>query len=625
MIVTGLSIYAQTLDYPFISLDDHGYVTQNMHVNQGLTWAGWKWAWTSMEQANWHPLTWLSLMLDAQLYGLNAGGYHLTNLLLHLANAVLVFVWLRKATGALWPSALTAFFFVVHPLHVESVAWITERKDVLSAFFFFLTLTAYTSYVQRQGRRFYWLAIGLYGAGLLAKPMLVTLPLLLLLIDFWPLQRLGAVYWQRLLREKIPFFLLAAVSSVLTVIAQQAVAMASMGNLPLIYRIASALLGYGSYLHKTFSPLGLGIYYPYWQNQLIIWPLAWLVALTLVTAGVGLVWRKLPFVLVGWAWFLGMLVPVIGVVQVGGQAFADRYTYLPHIGLFILVFWTGAVTWHRWKAARIMLVVLLTGAALACTLLSYQQTAYWRSSAALFEHTASVVPPSSRMSHLLADALLDSHEPQKAMIVYRELWQRGTLESDKVELLSTLLLRAGDWPEAIKLLGPWSDRPEATPSSLNNLGYALRKVGRNEEALAAYQHCVTRFPNYATAHFGLAELLHSQGDAAEADVQDAAGLSLQGDCVPALLRLAWDRAHSADRLTQESALYTAQRVVDLTDGHDLGGLNVLAFTQAVNGDWQQSVSTAGLAVKLATQTGCPAAETTKVRARLENYQQGVLP
>ena len=625
LIATGLGIYGQTLNYPFITLDDYGYVIDNTHVNHGLTWEGWKWAWTSLEQSNWHPLTWLSLMLDAQLYGLNAGGYHLTNLLLHLTNSVLVFVWLRKATDAFWPSVLTAFFFVVHPLHVESVAWVTERKDVLSAFFFFLTLIAFLFYVQRRERRFYWLSVGLYAVGLTAKPMLITLPCLLCLLDFWPLQRIQRIRWQRLVLEKTPFFVLAVLSSVMTVIAQRAVAIVALGNLPLEHRFFSALLGYGSYLQKTFLPWNLGVYYPYWHNQLLVWPFVWLAVLTLVTAGCAFLWRKLPFLLVGWAWFLGMLVPVIGVVQVGGQAFADRYAYLPHVGLFIALSWTLAAAWDRWKAARPVVTVTVTGAALACTLLCYQQTAYWRSNATLFEHTTKVVAPSPRVYHLLADAWLEAHETQKATAVYRLLWQTGALESDKTELVGTLLLQADDWSEAIGVLDPWTKRAEATPSSLNNLAYALRKAGRDEEAVAAYRRCMERFPNYARAHFGLAELLHAQGNTGEADVQDAAGLTLQGDCVPALIRLARDRAHEADRSVQQSALSSAQRAVDLTGGRDLGGLNVLAFAQAVNGNWQQAVNTADQAVELANRAGKPAEETARTRAQLEDYQRGVLP
>ena len=340
LVAAGLIVYGQTLGFPFISLDDPGYVVINSHVARGLSWEGWRWAWTSFEWSNWHPLTWLSLMLDAQFYGLNAGGYHLTNLLLHLANALLLFAWLRAATGTVWPSAWTALFFVAHPMHVESVAWVTERKDVLSAFFFFLTLLAYTRYARGGGAKFYALALGLFALGLTAKPMLVTLPVLLGLLDFWPLRRTDAG-WRRLAWEKLPFALLAAASCVVTFAAQRAAAVVPLEELPAGHRFAAAALGYGFYLWKTFWPVDLGIYYPYWHAGSSAVPWLWGAGLAAVTLSAARNVRRMPWLTVGWCWFVGMLVPVIGVVQVGGQAAADRYTYLPHVGLFIAVLWTG--------------------------------------------------------------------------------------------------------------------------------------------------------------------------------------------------------------------------------------------------------------------------------------------
>ena len=286
LLAAGLGIYAQTFGFPFILFDDPGYVYANPHVNQGLTREGWHWAWTSFDRSNWHPLTWLSLMLDAQVYGLHAGGFHLTNLGLHLANAVLLFVWLRGATGARWPSALTAFFFVAHPLHVESVAWVTERKDVLSTLFFFGTLLAYTRWTRDGRRAFYWLALGLFALGLTAKPMLVTLPPLLLLLDFWPLARWRTLPWTRLTLEKTPFFALGAASCVVTILAQRGSAMVPLGALPPGHRLASAALGYGTYLQKTFWPVRLGVYYPYWRAESLWGPVAWAVVLLAATAAV---------------------------------------------------------------------------------------------------------------------------------------------------------------------------------------------------------------------------------------------------------------------------------------------------------------------------------------------------
>ena len=625
LIAAAVAIYGQTLDYPFISLDDPGYVVSNTHVNRGLTWEGWKWAWTSLEESNWHPLTWLSLMLDAQFYGLNAGGYHLTNLLLHTANGVLVFLWLRTATGARWPSALTAFLFVAHPLHVESVAWVTERKDVLSAFFFFLTLLAYTRYARGGSLRFYALAVGGFALGLTAKPMLVTLPVLLLLLDYWPLGRWGTVRWQRILWEKVPLCALAVASSVVTVVAQRVHAMVAVGMLPIKYRAEAMMLGYGSYLKQTFFPVNLGIFYPYWPKETMWWSVVWLVALTLVTVVIGVLWKRLPWLLVGWGWFLGMLVPVIGAVQVGNQAVADRYAYLPHVGLFIALTWTGAVLWKRLAELRIALTAVAAVAATACVVLSYRQTTYWCNSVTLFEHTVSFARPTPRLYHMLGNAYLETKEPDKALLMYVRLQQMGALSEETTSAMGTLLLRAGDWPRTVATLQPWVDRPNATAGLLNNYAYALKRTGQREEALAIYQRCVTRFPDYALAHFGLAETLQESGDATQSAAQDAAGLAIQSDWLPALIRLSSYYAHSDDRRLQERGLALAERATDLSEGHDLGSLNVLALAQAVNREWPQAVQTAGKALELAMQPGVSPQEVIKYREKLESYQRNQLP
>lgn len=626
LVLTGILIYARTSAYPFISFDDPGYVLNNAQVRAGLTWAGWKWAWTSFEQSNWHPLTWLSLMLDAQRYGLWAGGYHLTNLLLHLANALLLFRWLRSNAPGKWPAALTAFFFVAHPLHVESVAWVTERKDVLSTLFFFLTLLAYSHYARTGNRWMYGLAVGWFMAGLAAKPMLVTLPPLLVLLDGWPLGRWGKVSWVRLLLEKIPFGVLALVSCVVTVIAQRDKAMVPMGYLTLTDRWASAAMGYGTYLEKTLLPWSLGIYYPFHRSATLLWPTLWTVGLVVAVLGALRLGRRWPFLPVGFGWFMGMLVPVIGVVQVGGQAVADRYTYLPHVGLFIAVFWSGAACWRHWPKARFPLAVATAGGAAACVTLSVQQTGYWRDSATLFEHTTRVVRPSGRLFHLLGDAWLEAKQPAKATAAYLQAWQLGGLNSRETVLpLSVLLLRAGQWHKAVEVLTPWRSQADATPELLNNLALALVQDGRGDEALPVYQTCVQRFPNFALAHFGLAELLQARGEPNEAAAQDAAGLTLRPDWLPALNRLAWNYTHSDDLPTHESAQAIAQQAVVLTQGRDVGSLNILAYTQAVNGRWDEAVATAQRALELVTASAHAGSTVDNEQRRLEFYRRRQLP
>ena len=625
LLAAGLGIYGQTLHFPFILFDDPGYVYANPHVRQGLTWDGWDWAWTSLDRSNWHPLTWLSLMLDAQFYGLNAGGFHLTNLLLHLANAVLLFVWLRGATGARWPSALTAFFFVAHPLHVESVAWVTERKDVLSTLFFLLTLLAYTRYARSRERASYWAALALFAVGLTAKPMLVTLPPLLLLLDYWPLQRGKTIPWSRLLLEKTPFLVLGAVSCVVTVLAQRGSAIVPLGALPPAYRLASAALGYGTYLQKTFWPVRLGVYYPYWRAESLWWPVAWAAALAAISAAVFAARRRLPFVLVGWSWFLGALVPVIGVVQVGGQAVADRYTYLPHIGGFIALFWTAAAAWQRWPAIRPGLVGIAAAAAVACVALSNRQAALWHDSLTLFRHTARIAPPSTRLFHLLGDAFLEAGRPADAEAAYLQAQRLNPANADVVPGLSALLLQEGRYAQVIAVLDRWRADPGADADILNDLALALAKTGRTDEAVAVYRRCQALHPDFAMAHFGLADVLRARGDAGGSVAEDQAGLMLRDDWLPALNRLAWGYAQTDDPQTQAVAVALARRSVEVSGGRDIASLNALALANAASGRWAEAVDAAGAAYALAARPDAPTGAADICRDRLGFYRRGQIP
>ncbi|MGH9361727.1 MAG: tetratricopeptide repeat protein, partial [Thermoanaerobaculia bacterium] len=341
-------VFAPVVRHDFVSLDDPAYVTGNAQVRRGLTAEGFRWAWGNEVAGNWHPLTMLSHMLDAELHGLDPGGHHLTSLLLHAANAVLLFVLLRRLTGAAGRSAAVAALFAVHPLHVESVAWIAERKDVLSAFFFFLALLAWSGYARRPSSWRYLLALLAFALGLLAKPMVVTLPLVLLLLDVWPLGRLplaAAAERRRalgpLLREKLPFVLLALGAAAVALVTQRE-AMSPLAALSLGRRIANALLAYAAYLSDTVWPRGLAVFYPLpgalpaWRVALAAVLLAALTALALARL------HRSPWLAVGWLWFVGMLLPVIGLLQVGSQARADRYTYLPSIGLFVALVWEVA-------------------------------------------------------------------------------------------------------------------------------------------------------------------------------------------------------------------------------------------------------------------------------------------
>ncbi len=381
----ALLCFLPALNNGFVSYDDPVYVTDNPHVRLGVTWAGVWWAFTSFHGANWHPLTWLSHMMDCQVYGLiRPWGHHLTSVLIHSTNAALLFLLLRKMTGALWRSFLVAMFFAVHPLRVESVAWVAERKDALSALFWMLTIYAYAAWVTNTGanggRKMwrYWLALGLFILGLMSKPMIVTLPFVLLLLDYWPLGRIGGAAFDiphgrtlqggggsgepalQVVIEKIPFFLLAGAASVVTVFAQRGGgAMELDASLPFTWRVENALVAYCRYLGKLFYPSNLAVLYPHPGG----WPLWEVIAAATLLVGISTVacLHRDRAVFTGWFWFVGTLAPVIGLIQVGSQSMADRYTYLPSIGILIAVVWGGWDLVHRWVRPSTAVSVDLRG------------------------------------------------------------------------------------------------------------------------------------------------------------------------------------------------------------------------------------------------------------------------
>ena len=633
LVAVVAAIYGQTLGFGFIPFDDPGYVYNNPPVRAGLTWAGFGWAWTTFHASNWHPLTWLSLMLDAQLYGLHAGGYHFTNLLLHALNAVLLYRWLRTATGAWQPSAFAAWLFAAHPLHVESVAWVTERKDVLSTLFFFLTLLAYTRYVRGGpgSARAYGLALGCYALGLTAKPMLVTVPPLLLLLDLWPWRRFEQGDWRRLVRlaaEKIPFAFLAAASCAVTFAAQRSHAVASIGDLPTGYRLATAALGVGTYLQKTFWPAGLSVYYPYWSGVSWGWPAGWGLALVALTAAVAWQWRRRPFLAVGWLWFLGTLVPVSGLVQVGSQAVADRYTYLPHVGLFVVLSWVGWDLWRRWPRARWALGGGAVLAAGACAGQAAWQAHFWRDGTTLFAHSAAVLPhPGSRVFLLQAIAWTEAGHADEGAAAFERAWQADPTPGNHLaaESVARGWLQRGRAADTVRLLTPLAAAPDPAPDTLVLLVAALARDGRDAEALAVGGRCAERYPQRADARFALAALLRRAGDVPGACAEYEAGLRGESGDLTALAYLAWTYAHLDDPDARARALVLARRAVALARGQDRASLEALAAAEAAAGRWPQAVAAAQDALALTERDGPAASAAAACRERLAAYQQGNLP
>lgn len=452
LILATLSVYWQVRDYAFVNFDDNAYIYENPYVRAGLTRESIAWAFTAAHSSNWHPLTWLSHMLDVQLYGLNPGQHHLTNVLLHILNTLLLFFLLRRMTRALWPSCFVAALFALHPLHVESVAWVAERKDVLSTFFWVLTLHYYVRYVERPGRTAYLTTILLFIMGLMSKPMVVTLPFVLLLLDYWPLRRFSisdcrfpaeeqekSKTCPRIrpgiknlssaqtgdqktkIIEKFPFFALSAASSVVTFLVQQSAgATASMDIYPFYVRLANALVSYITYIVKMVYPYQLAVFYPH-PGMRPWWEIAGASLLLIsITVFVIRYAKSHPYLIVGWLWYMGTLVPVIGLVQVGLQAMADRYTYIPLIGLFIMIAWGVPDLAQKWRYGKLTMVTTAAVFVSLFTAASWLQTQHWTNSVTLFQHSLEITQGSYKVHANLGNALARQGRLKEALKHYSQ-------------------------------------------------------------------------------------------------------------------------------------------------------------------------------------------------------------
>jgi protein O-mannosyl-transferase len=545
LLILTLALYLRATSCGFVNLDDTSYVTENVHVLGGLQPAGVAWAFTSVEMANWHPLTWLSHMADAQFYGMDAGGHHLTSVLLHCANVLLLFFFLSRSTGAAWRSACVAALFAVHPLHVESVAWVSERKDVLSAFFFLWALIGYRAYSERPTPLRYLMVALLFALGLMAKPMLVTFPLLLILLDYWPLARFpDRATAGRLLLEKLPLLGLSAASAVVTVYAQKGGgAVVSREVIPVGARVANALFAYAAYLGKTVWPSGLAALYPFPTEFPPGKVAAAALLMVAITALALRQWRRQPYLPVGWLWFCGTLVPVIGLVQVGGQAMADRYSYIPHMGLFIALVWGVAEAWQRSRRAPAPLALASAAAIASLAAVTWLQIPYWGNGVLLFGHAVACTEKNALAHYHLGVALTERGRTEEAIRQYRQaaqiepafalahfglgcsLMQSGEpaagiaeyeiaarLDPRDAKLLTNLglaLFQQGELDKAVRrysealLLSPQDDNLR------NNLGVALLKLGRTAEAQAQFQAALQVNPANEWARSNIASIQRS--------------------------------------------------------------------------------------------------------------------
>jgi tetratricopeptide (TPR) repeat protein len=578
------------LNNDFVHYDDPQYVTLNRHVSTGLTWENVGWAFRTGYASNWHPATWISHMLDAELFGLNPRWHHLTNLLLHIANVLLLFLVLTRMTGARWRSALVAALFAVHPLHVQSVAWVAERKDVLSTFFFMLTLWAYTAYAHSKtatpteptaqidsssdspafpfirargpGHRlfYYCLSIALFALGLMSKPMLVTVPFLLLLLDYWPLKRLQAqsprfVIVPRLLLEKVPFLLLAvAVSAITFVVQSKGHAVAS--SLPLASRLPNALVSYWKYLGKMVWPSHLAIFYPF--------PRQGLPSLQFVTAGVLLVLvtvcafmfaKRVPWFTTGWLWYLGTLVPVIGIIQVGNQGMADRYSYIPLIGAFICLVWGAAEFFaghHPGRALPGSIALVVVGVCFALTL---QQAKTWRNTFSVFDHALKVTSNNAVAHRQVAVEFNDRGEQDLAYFHFRKALEYDPNYPDVYDALGYAAFLAGRQEEAVELYKRALSLDPKEAAFHDHIAAALWRLGQRQEAVDHYMEALRLEPDRLTAQFALGLAFADVGDFAGAAARFTEAVRLKPDYAEARSRL-------AEALLKQGKLDQAERQFD---------------------------------------------------------------
>lgn len=572
MAITWL-VFGETLRHPSINFDDQEYVFENPKINTGLTSTGVLWAFTHSHAENWHPLTSISHMLDCQLFGLQAGWHHFTNVLLHTIAVILLFLVFREMTGALWRSAFVAALFAIHPLRVESVAWIAERKDVLSGVFFMLTLGAYVRYVREPSSIRYLIVAVLFGLGLMTKSMLVTLPFVLLVLDYWPLGRFAHVspaepkpkngfgrWWghrsipTRLILEKIPLIALSAASSIITLFAQKRAAI-SVESLPLVWRMKNAFVSYVAYMWQMVCPIGLALVYPHPEYRLSLWGVALAIAfLTGVTAVVVAFRRKHPYLITGWLWYVGMLVPVIGIVQVGAQARADRYTYLPQIGLYLIATWTIADLSVAWRYRRQILGVAAAIVIAGLAWLAWIQNTYWRDSEALWTRTLAVTSHNDVAHASLADLLLRRDRIDEA-ISHSE--------------------------EALRI-------HSRNGSAHNTLAFGLFRKGRVDEAVAHWKE----------------------------------SLEIRPDDMNAQAYLAWVLATSPDASLRDGAkaVELAKKVLEHTDHADVVVLRTLAAGYAESGRFSEAIETAQQALQLAIAQD-KSALIWDLQLNITNYQR----
>ncbi len=660
LILGTVLLYWPVHSFDFINWDDGLYVLNNEHINHGFSWLGLRWCFQIGYAGYWHPLTWISHMVDCELFGLHPGPPHMENVLLHAVNSALLFLVLKRLTHTFWRSAMVAALFAWHPLRVESVAWIAERKDVLSALFWMLALWSYVLYVEKlsfaNSKTYYLLTLGFFALGLMAKPMIVTLPCVLLLLDWWPLGRFGPEAprpYSRVIVEKLPFVLLAGAASILTVVAQkQGGAVASLKFIPLEARVLNCLVSYLRYVEKLFWSSDLSVIYPFAFKLPLLEVVLAAIFLVGVTAASSFFWKRQPYLLVGWLWYLGVLFPVSGLVQAGAQSMADRFSYFPSVGIFIIICWTANDLTRRWPKHSAFLTVIGAVALTVCGIQTAFQVRYWRNSGTLFSHSLAIDPdnyiahscygcylrdlgqleparvecqraidisPIYMVGYTFLSGVLEMQgKKDEAMTVLRDALKiRPDFSGARCDL-ARLLFEKNQFPEAEAELQKGLELDPTDAGLHLYLGHSLAGEGKYEPAERQFAESARLDPQDATAHFQWALAFAAEHKFGEAIAQYRAALRVKPDFANALNNLAWLLSSSPDAELRNGseAVQLASRACAMTQTSDAIKIETLANACAEAGRFEEAVSWAQRASEVALAHG----QTNVAQQNLELQQ-----
>ena len=645
LVLITLIAYWQLPSHDFLRFDDNEFITKNIHVHEGITRESIAWAFSITDYAYWHPLTWLSHILAFQLFGLKASMHLLINLFLHIASTLLLFFVLRRMTGSLWKSAFVAALFALHPLNVESVAWASECKNVLSTFFWMLTMLTYARYAERPGFYRYLVTFFVFALGLMAKPMLVTLPFVLFLFDYWPLCRFklaqsdGMGYgfsksipfvsrWSQVLRlvlEKVPFLSLSAVCIYLSSLSVQHLGIViSTASVPMKLRVYNALVSYVSYIKKMVWPHNLAVYYPY-PESIPFWKVAG-AALFLVCVSI-LVFRALrskPYLAVGWLWYIGTLVPAIGLIQAGlWPSIADRFAYVPLIGLFIVIAWGVPDLVARWRYKKIVLATTAMALLLTFTAATWFQNRYWQNSVTLFSHNVNLTQNNSVAHNILGSALQQQGKLIEAISHYAKALKINSNYAEAHNNLGYTLTRQNHYKEAIYHYNEALRINPTYTDAHNNLGTALIHQGNEKEAIYHYYEALKSNPKYAGAYYNLGKILLNRGKTEEAINFYRKALKFEPEMTQALYNLSWILAVYEDKKYRngEEALKLSEKLCKITKYHEPLALDALAAAYAEAGRFKEAVLTAQKGLELALKMG-PKELALGLENRLKLYYAG---